>query len=96
MNHNATPLSPLIHLIDDDEAVRNSLALLIGTIGLRVQPWADPQAFVRDFDRQSIGAIVMDVRMPGTSGLACSPGMAQSICVGGRSSRGHSSFWKSR
>lgn len=62
-------LSPLIHLIDDDEAVRASLALLIGTVGLRVQTWADPQEFMRSFDRQSIGAIVLDVRMPGTSGL---------------------------
>ena len=63
------PLSPLIHLIDDDAAVRDSLALLIGTVGLRVQTWADPQEFMRSFDRQSIGAIVLDVRMPGTSGL---------------------------
>ena len=63
------PLSPLIHLIDDDEAVRGSLALLISTVGLRVQPWADPQDFIRSFDRQSVGAIVLDVRMPGTSGL---------------------------
>ncbi len=37
------PLSPLIHLIDDDEAVRSSLPLLISTEGLRVQPCADPQ-----------------------------------------------------
>ena len=63
------PLSPLIHLIDDDAAVRDSLALLIGTVGLRVQTWADPQEFMRSFDRQSIGAIVLDVRMPGISGL---------------------------
>lgn len=62
-------LSPVVHLIDDDEAVRSSLALLISTIGLRVQPWADPQAFVNGFDRQGIGAIVLDVRMPGISGL---------------------------
>jgi two-component system, LuxR family, response regulator FixJ len=65
----STPLSPTIHLIDDDEAVRNGLSLLIGTVGLRVQAWADPQAFVREFDRHSIGAIVLDVRMPGISGL---------------------------
>lgn len=64
------PLSPLIHLIDDDEPVRSSLALLISTIGLRVQTWADPQAFVAEFDRQSIGVIVLDVRMPGISGLS--------------------------
>ena len=63
------PLSPLVHLIDDDEAVRSSLALLIGTVGLRVQTWADPQSFLAGFDRASIGAIVLDVRMPGTSGL---------------------------
>lgn len=62
-------LSPLIHLIDDDEAVRSSLALLIGTVGLRVQAWADPMAFMAGFDRQGIGAIVLDVRMPGISGL---------------------------
>jgi two-component system response regulator FixJ len=63
-------LSPLIHLIDDDEAVRSSLALLISTVGLRVQSWSDPQAFISGFDRQGIGAIVLDVRMPGISGLA--------------------------
>jgi two-component system response regulator FixJ len=62
-------LSPLIHLIDDDAAVRDSLALLIGTVGLRVQTWSDPLAFMRSFDRQGIGAIVLDVRMPGISGL---------------------------
>jgi RNA polymerase sigma factor (sigma-70 family) len=63
------PLSPLIHLIDDDDAVRAGLALLIGTVGLRVQAWADPQEFMRGFDHQGIGAIVLDVRMPGISGL---------------------------
>jgi two-component system, LuxR family, response regulator FixJ len=62
-------LSPLVHLIDDDAAVRDSLALLIGTVGLRVQAWGDPQAFLDQFDRESIGAIVLDVRMPGVSGL---------------------------
>lgn len=63
-------LSPLIHLIDDDEAVRSSLALLISTVGLRVQSWADPLTFMAGFDRHGIGAIVLDVRMPGISGLS--------------------------
>ena len=62
-------LSPLIHLIDDDAAVRDGLALLISTVGLRVQTWAAPEAFMREFDRASVGAIVLDVRMPGVSGL---------------------------
>ena len=63
------PVSPLIHLVDDDAAVREALALLLGTVGLRVQAWGDPRQFLDGFDRRSIGAIVLDVRMPGLSGL---------------------------
>ena len=69
MTDSAPSLSPLIHLVDDDAAVREGLALLISTVGLRVQTWADPQSFMAGFDRASIGAIVLDVRMPGISGL---------------------------
>ena len=61
--------TPLIHLVDDDAAVRRSLALLIGTVGLSVAEWPHPQAFLDGFDRESVGAIVLDVRMPGISGL---------------------------
>ena len=66
----SAPLSPLVHLIDDDDAVRSSLALLISTVGLRVQGWGDPQQFLREFRREDVGAIVLDVRMPGISGLS--------------------------
>ena len=64
-----TPTSPLIQLVDDDAAVRDALSLLIGTVGLRVRAWADPLAFVEGFDREAIGAIVLDVRMPGLGGI---------------------------
>jgi two-component system, LuxR family, response regulator FixJ len=61
--------APLIHLVDDDAAVRRGLALLIGSVGLAVAEWPQPQAFLDGFDRETVGAIVLDVRMPGTSGL---------------------------
>ncbi len=64
------PVSPLIHLVDDDDAVREALALLIGSVGLRVAGWKHPQDFLDGFDRESVGAIVLDVRMPGASGLS--------------------------
>lgn len=70
MIDNGSSLSPLIHLVDDDAAVRDSLGLLISTVGLRVQAWPDPQVFIAEFDRASIGAIVLDVRMPVIGGLA--------------------------
>ena len=65
-----TPTSPLIQLVDDDAAVRDALSLLIGTVGLRVRAWGDPQAFVDGLDRDAIGAIVLDLRMPGLGGIA--------------------------
>jgi FixJ family two-component response regulator len=63
-------LSPLIHLVDDDDAVRESLSLLIGTVGLRVRASSGAAAFLAGFDPDSIGAIVLDVRMPGTGGFS--------------------------
>lgn len=62
--------SPLVHIVDDDDAVRESLALLIGTVELRVATWKQPQEFLERFDRDAIGAILLDVRMPGISGLS--------------------------
>lgn len=61
--------TPLIQLVDDDAGVREALSLLIGTVGLRVRSFADPQSFLRERDRQAVGALVLDVRMPGLSGL---------------------------
>lgn len=63
-------LSPLIHLLDDDEAVRRGLALLIGTVGLRVRTYATPDEFLAGFDPGSVGAILLDIRLPGIGGLA--------------------------
>jgi two-component system response regulator FixJ len=70
MSH-STQQSPLVHVVDDDDAVRRGLELLIGSIGLRVQGWADPQTFLDGFDRDGdVGAVLLDVRMPGIGGLA--------------------------
>jgi two-component system, LuxR family, response regulator FixJ len=62
--------SPVIHIVDDDAAVREALSLLIGTVGLRTQCWAQPLDFLAQYARDAIGAIVLDVRMPGLSGLS--------------------------
>jgi two-component system, LuxR family, response regulator FixJ len=59
----------IVYLIDDDEAVREGLALLITTIGLKVQAFASPFAFLEQLDPEALGCLVVDVRMPGMSGL---------------------------
>ncbi|SCK09463.1 response regulator transcription factor [Vogesella sp. LIG4] len=67
MNHDQQ--SPLIYLLDDDDAVRDALALLLRSVGLRSQGFADPQTFLAGHDRGAIGCVVLDIRMPGMSGL---------------------------
>lgn len=62
-------LSPLVYLVDDDEDVREALALLLRTFGLRVETWPDPQQFLDNFDRSAIGCLIVDIRMPGMTGL---------------------------
>ncbi len=70
-DHGTTPIaSPLVHVVDDDAAVREALTLLLGTVGLRVEPWSNPLDFLERLDRASVGAAVLDMRMPGASGLA--------------------------
>jgi FixJ family two-component response regulator len=59
-----------IYIVDDDEAVRDALRMLLGTTGLRVETFASAAAFLKDYRPAQPGCLVLDVRMPGMSGLA--------------------------
>ncbi|KCB26262.1 response regulator transcription factor [Bordetella hinzii] len=63
------PDTPVVYLVDDDDAVREALALLLRSVGLRSAGYADPLRFLDDLDTQAIGCVVLDIRMPGISGL---------------------------
>lgn len=60
---------PIIFIIDDDEQVRNALILLMESVGLAVESYASAQDFLNNFDVTKAGCIILDVRMPGMSGL---------------------------
>lgn len=61
---------PIVYLVDDDEALRGAIAWLLGTVGLKVRDFASGQEFLDQFGPvESPGCIVLDVRMPGKSGL---------------------------
>lgn len=66
---NESNQSPLIYLVDDDDAVRNSLALLLRSVGLRSAGFSAPQEFLDQHQADAIGCVVLDIRMPGISGL---------------------------
>ncbi|MEN4918387.1 response regulator [Achromobacter spanius] len=61
--------SPLVYLVDDDDAVRDGLALLLRSVGLRSAGFADPMEFLDALTQSAIGCVVLDIRMPGISGL---------------------------
>jgi FixJ family two-component response regulator len=62
-------LAPTVVIIDDDEALRDSLRWLLESVHLRAEFFANPQDFLRTFDPNRPGCLVLDVRMPGMSGL---------------------------
>ena len=60
---------PTVHVIDDDDAVRDSLEFMLDAAGLRVRCWESAVAFLDGLDRLDQGCIVTDVRMPEMTGL---------------------------
>ena len=67
------PQSPLseqiIYLVDDDEALRDSLVWLLESQGFKVEAFASAEAFLRVWRPEFNGCLLLDVRMPGMSGL---------------------------
>ncbi len=59
----------VVHIIDDDDAVRDSLALLMEAAGLTAHAYRSAEEFLAGADRAEPGCIVTDVRMPDMSGL---------------------------
>lgn len=60
---------PIVFVVDDDESVREALSSLIRSIGLRVESFSSAKEFLRH-DRPDLPAcLVLDVRLPGLSGL---------------------------
>jgi len=60
---------PTVYVIDDDDAVREALGALLGSVGLNHQGFASSEAFLAVADRHMRGCLLLDVRMPGMSGL---------------------------
>jgi FixJ family two-component response regulator len=61
--------SPVVFVVDDDPAMRDSLRWLIESTGVQVETFADAQTFLARIRPDVPGCLVLDVRMPGMSGL---------------------------
>ena len=59
----------IIYLVDDDEALRDSLVWLLESQGFKVAPFVSAEDFLRAWRPEFNGCLLLDVRMPGMSGL---------------------------
>jgi two-component system, LuxR family, response regulator FixJ len=60
---------PVIHVIDDDEALRESMAFLLRAADLEVKAFSSAQAFLNTLPDASLSCVITDVRMPDMSGI---------------------------
>jgi FixJ family two-component response regulator len=68
----------VVFVVDDDESMRRSLATLLRSVGLDARVFASPQEFMRAERPDAPGCLVLDVRLPGMSGLAFQDQLATS------------------
>ena len=60
---------PVVFVVDDDPSIRDALTSLIRSVGLGVETFGSAQAFLRHPRPNASGWLVLDVRLPGLSGL---------------------------
>jgi len=60
---------PVVFVVDDDESVRSSLRFLLRTAGLESRAFGSAPEFLCSYDPSQPGCLVLDVRMPGMSGI---------------------------
>src|SRR5581483_2677613 len=60
---------PIIFIVDDDASAREGIEDLLQSVGLRVMSFGSPQAFLESKRPDAPGCIILDVRLPNTSGL---------------------------
>jgi two-component system response regulator FixJ len=63
------PFESTVHVIDDDEAIRDSLTFLLRTARLDVQSYPSATAFLEALPEANLSCVITDVRMPGMSGI---------------------------
>ena len=59
----------IVHVIDDDDAMRHSMEFLLRTADIRAQTYESADAFLKALPKTGAGCVITDVRMPGMSGL---------------------------
>ena len=68
---------PLISVVDDDESIRESLPDLIREFGFSVRAFSSAEEFLESANRRHAACLILDVRLPGMSGIALQRALAE-------------------
>ncbi len=69
LGHARMDMEPVVHVVDDDPNLLKSLRWLLESVGRKVETFESGRAFLADFDPAQPGCLLLDIRMPGMSGL---------------------------
>jgi two-component system response regulator FixJ len=64
-----TSTTPTVFIVDDEADIRQAVSLMVRTVGLAEEAYATAEDFLDHFDPQRAGCLVLDIRLPGMSGL---------------------------
>ncbi|TDD44226.1 response regulator transcription factor [Saccharopolyspora elongata] len=64
-----TASDPVVHIVDDDEDLRQSLIFLLESVGIQALSYPDASSFLAEFDPDESAVVIVDIRMPGVSGF---------------------------
>lgn len=67
----------LVHIIDDEDAIRRSASFMLKTSGFRVETWVSGVEFLKAGRHAEMGCVLLDVRMPGMDGLEIQQAMLE-------------------
>lgn len=68
---------PLVHIVDDEEAIRKSASFMLKTSGFDVETWVSGTAFLKEASHARQGCVLLDVRMPEMDGLEVQQAMSE-------------------
>jgi len=74
------PLGPTVFIVDDDVSMRQALSRLIRSVGLHVETFSSAREFLRQKEPEVPACLVLDVRLPGLSGMELQKEMASANC----------------
>ena len=71
-------VNPCVYIVDDDASVRDSLTVLLQLKGYRTQAYENADEFLKNYQPANAGCLLLDVRMPGMSGLELQAALGES------------------